>query len=56
MKVYLLWGCDGSEVELLGVYMDEDKAHADCNQLTQEAQADELYWFSYSVSSAKVIE
>lgn len=56
MKVYLLWCFDGSEVELLGVYMDENKAYADCDELTREAQADELYWFSYSVSSAKVIQ
>lgn len=56
MKVYLLWCCDGSEVELLGVYTDKDRAYADCNELIQEAQTDELYWFSYSVSSAKVIQ
>ena len=56
MKVYLLWCCDGNEVELLGAYMDKDKAYADCDELTREAQTDELYWFSYSVSSVNVIQ
>lgn len=56
MKAYLLWCCDGNEVELLGVYTDENKAYTDCNKLTREAQADELYWFSYSVTSTNVIQ
>ena len=56
MKGYSLWCCDGDDVELLCVFMDKDKAYEACDELTREAQADELYWFSYSVSSVDIIQ
>ena len=56
MKGYSLWCYDGNDVELLCVFIDKDKAYAARDELTQAAQADELYWFSYSVSSINVIQ
>lgn len=56
MKAYLLWCCDGNEIEVLGVYTDKNKAYTDRDELTRAAQADELYWFSYSVTSTSIIQ
>ena len=56
MKGYSLWCYDGNDVELLCAFMDKDKAYAARDELIQAAQADELYWFSYSVSSINIIQ